>query len=281
MLGSFLENPDYAVILYANGNNRDYYISNCPAQNILLIRIEKYNNEDAVNILSEVLQADLVIFPPNIFGNEMCVRLGHRLKGTSLTKVESINGHCFSKKTYSGYMLCSFDLTKTPVVISLSKSIKALDSIPDFEKSFEEQDMRESCISDYILEETLEGLDSSELENKKIIVTIGNGAKSREDFEDVELFSKKVNSAIGISRPVAMSGFAPMEKLVGVSGTITNAELCIALGVSGSPAFYAGIEKSDFILAVNTDRKAPIFKLCDVGIVGDYKEFIKEMYKLI
>lgn len=281
MLGSFIENPDCAIILYDNADNKDYYISNCPARDILLIRIEKYNNEDIVNILCEILQADLVIFPPNIFGNEMCVRLGHRFKGTSLTKVESMKGNRFSKKVYSGYMLCSFDLTKTPVVISLSKSIKALDSIPDFEKTVEEQDMRESCICDYILEETLKELDSSELENKKVIVAIGNGAKNRADFEDVEEFSKKINSATGVSRPVAMSGFAPMEKLIGASGTITHPELCIALGVSGSPAFYAGIEKSDYIIAVNTDEKAPIFKLCDVGIVGDYKEFIREISELI
>ena len=281
MLGGFIQNPDLAVILYDNEYYRDYYISNCLSRDVLLIRIEKYNNEDVVNILSEILQADLVIFPPNIFGDEMCVRLGHRFKGTSLTKVESMNGNCFSKKVYSGHMLSSFELTKVPIVISLSKSIKPLDSIPDFEKKVEEQDMRQRCLSDYILKETLEELNSSELKNKKVIVAIGNCVKNRADFDYVERFSRKINGVTGISRPVAMCGLAPMEKMIGVSGTITNPELCIALGVSGSLAFYAGIEKSDFIIAVNTDEKAPIFKLCDVGIIGDYKEFIKEMGALL
>ncbi|WP_320046112.1 electron transfer flavoprotein subunit alpha/FixB family protein [uncultured Ilyobacter sp.] len=281
VLGEFVNNPDYAVIIYIKEEEKDFYISNCPAKNVLLLKIERYNNEDVVNILAKILNKDLIIFPPNIFGKEMCVRLGHRLKGTSLTNVESMEGDSFTKKVYSGYMTCEFKLSKKPFLISLSKSIKPLNQIPNTERTVEEKDMRETCSSSYIIKETIEEVDSGGLEKEKIIVTIGNGAKNKNDIEEVEEFSKNINGATGISRPVAMSGFAPMKKLIGASGTITNPELCIALGVSGSPAFYAGIEKSDFIIAVNTDEKAPIFKLCDVGIVGDYKEFIKEIYEVI
>jgi electron transfer flavoprotein alpha subunit len=279
-IGGFIDNPDQAIILYMNEAERDYYISNCPAKNILMVKIYKFCMEDAVDILEEILDYDCVVFPPNIFGKEMCVRLAYRLQGTSLTNIESMKENKFTKKVYSGYMDCEFNLTKKPIMISISKSIKSLEAISPRDNKVEDMDRTEYINSMFIIEESVEEVISKGLDKEKIIVAIGNGARSKEDIELVEELSKKINGVTGISRPVALSGIAPMEKLIGVSGTITSPSLCIALGVSGSPAFFAGIEKSDLIVAVNTDEKAPIFKLCDLGIVGDYKSFINELINI-
>jgi electron transfer flavoprotein alpha subunit len=276
-IGAFIESPDQAVILYDKETEKDYYASNCPAKNILMVKLNRYSTEDVVNILEEILHYDCVIFPPNIFGKEMCVRLAYRLEGTSLTNIESMRENNFTKKVYSGYMNCEFNLTKKPIMVSISKSVKPLEAISTRDKKIEEVDRSEIVESTFVVEERVEEIISKGFDKEKIIVAIGNGARSKEDIELVEELSKKLNGATAISRPVALSGIAPMEKLIGVSGTITSPSICIALGVSGSPAFFAGIEKSDLIIAVNTDKKAPIFKLCDVGIVGDYKSFIDEM----
>jgi len=136
--------------------------------------------------------------------------------------------------------------------------------------------MTSHCISSSSVWQEVARVTSEGLDKEKIIVAVGNVVRNKEDMERVESLSKIIKGAIGISRPVALSGIAPMEKLIGVSGTITSPSLCIALGVSGAPAFFAGIEKSEIILAVNTDEKAPIFKQCDYGIIGDYKSFVEE-----
>jgi electron transfer flavoprotein alpha subunit len=84
---------------------------------------------------------------------------------------------------------------------------------------------------------------------------------------------------VGVSRPAAMNAWAPMERLIGVSGAMVAPEICITAGVSGAAAFYSGIEKSRFIVAVNTDEKAPIMKKADVAIVDDFVPVLEALGK--
>ena len=66
-----------------------------------------------------------------------------------------------------------------------------------------------------------------------------------------------MGATFGVSRPVAMNAWAPMDRLIGVSGTRAAPELCIVVGASGAPAFYWGIEKAAFIVAIDTGRARP------------------------
>lgn len=85
----------------------------------------------------------------------------------------------------------------------------------------------------------------------------------------------------GVSRPAAMNAWMPMNHLVGVSGAMASPQICITAGVSGAAAFYAGIEKSKFIAAINTDEHAPIMKNADVVIVEDFKPFITALNQIL
>ena len=82
---------------------------------------------------------------------------------------------------------------------------------------------------------------------------------------------------VAVSRPAAMNAWKPMNRLIGVSGAMVGPEVCITAGVSGAAAFYAGIEKSKFIVAINTDEKAPIMKMADVAIVDDFLPIMEEL----
>ncbi|HEY3424873.1 MAG TPA: electron transfer flavoprotein subunit alpha/FixB family protein, partial [Negativicutes bacterium] len=62
--------------------------------------------------------------------------------------------------------------------------------------------------------------------------------------------------------------------------SILAPDVCIAVGVSGAAAFAVGIEKSKFIIAINKDEKAPIFKIADVAICAEYQEIVAELIKL-
>ena len=79
----------------------------------------------------------------------------------------------------------------------------------------------------------------------------------------------------GVSRPVSMSGWAGMDEIIGVSGNIHAPKVTIAIGVSGTAAFYAGIEQSDKIVAVNTNDKAALIKMADISIIEDYSKIFK------
>ena len=78
-----------------------------------------------------------------------------------------------------------------------------------------------------------------------------------------------------------MNAWAPMERLIGVSGLMLSPKLCIAAGVSGSAAFSAGIKNSGLIVALNTDPEAPIFRLAQVGVVEDLHVFLAELQKVL
>ena len=105
--------------------------------------------------------------------------------------------------------------------------------------------------------------------------------KNKADAQYLKQIADTIGANFGVSRPVAMSAWAPLHRLVGVSGSMTKADVCIVAGASGAAAFYAGIEKSKFIVAINTDIRAPINKTSDVTIIDDYKAVLAELVKVM
>ena len=111
--------------------------------------------------------------------------------------------------------------------------------------------------------------------NAKFLLIGGNGMKNKADAQYLKQIADTIGAEFGVSRPVAMSARASLHRLVGVSGSMTKADVCIVAGASGAAAFYAGIEKSKFIVAINTDIRAPINKTSDVTIIDDYKARVR------
>ena len=90
-----------------------------------------------------------------------------------------------------------------------------------------------------------------------------------------------MGAAFGVTRPVAMNAWAPMDRLVGVSGTRAAPELCIVVGASGAPAFYWGIEKAALIVALELDEHAPIVRNADAAVVDDGLAVIEEVAEIV
>lgn len=113
-----------------------------------------------------------------------------------------------------------------------------------------------------------------------VLLAVGKGVRTRAEVQKFKEFAVNKGYMFGVTRPVAMNGWAGIEEIIGVSGHIYSPKICITIGVSGSAAFYAGIENSGWIASVNTDDHAPIINMSDVSVIDDYENVWERLSQL-
>lgn len=258
-------------------------------ENVSVLTAEEYVPETFLKELETLADPeDIYIFGSDYSGEELAVRLAARLSGSSLTAVNSIieNGTeaeiKVGKMVYSNHMEAVFCMKKRPYCISLAKGLAKKELCPGKMHVTEVHTCDENAAASYIIESSFEAEEQEKgLEEAKVLIAAGRGIGKKENIEVLKELADKTGGQVGVSRPAAMNAWLPMNHLIGVSGAMTNPDICITAGVSGAAAFYAGIEKSKFIAAVNTDEKAPIMKNADVVIIEDFKPFIEALNKLL
>ncbi|HEX2959392.1 MAG TPA: electron transfer flavoprotein subunit alpha [Chitinispirillaceae bacterium] len=112
-----------------------------------------------------------------------------------------------------------------------------------------------------------------------IIVSGGRGMGKPENFALLRELAEVLGAAVGASRAAVDSGWIPYAHQVGQTGKTVCPKLYIACGISGSVQHMAGMQSSDFIIAINKDPNADIFQIANLGIVGDVMEVLPELTK--
>ena len=122
---------------------------------------------------------------------------------------------------------------------------------------------------------------SKDITEAKILVSAGRGIGSAEKVSMVQDLADALGGDIACSRAVIDAGWMEKDRQVGQTGKTVRPDLYVACGISGAIQHAAGMEGSEYIIAINKEESAPIFDIADLGIIGDVNAILPKLTEAI
>jgi electron transfer flavoprotein alpha subunit len=261
-------------------------LSKYGAKNVVVYQSDKlsfYNSEGYSKILADAVKehnAKIVLLGATAMGKDLAPRIAARLDAVLATDCISLQWKNddleITRPMFAGKVRATVKLNSEIKVVTVRPNIYLVEENPTTPQ-LSEKDV-DPGDSKAIVTEILAGAkDKLDVTEADIIVSGGRGLKGPENFHLIEELAKKLGAAQGASRAVIDAGWRPYEEQVGQTGKTVSPSLYIAVGISGAIQHLAGMSSSKYIVAINKDPEAPIFKIADYGIVGDAFEVVPKL----
>ena len=253
--------------------------------------LEKFVTEPYAQAMTHIArnyEPNVILFGATSIGRDLAPRLSARLKTgltADCTKLEmDEEGNLFmTRPAFGGNLFATIICPDHRPQMSTVRPgvMKKLEADPARvgEVVAESVEWDASKFAVTVLEEVKAEKGEANIEDAKILVSCGRGVKNLDSAH--ELASKIKGSAVSSSRTLVDAGLMDHERQVGQTGKTVRPEVYLAFGISGAIQHLAGMEESEFIVAVNTDKNAPIFKVANLGIVADAEAVFKNLNKML
>ena len=241
----------------------------------------------AVTQIAKAYEPSVILFGATSIGRDLAPRLSARLKTgltADCTKLEmDEEGNLFmTRPAFGGNLFATIICPDNRPQMSTVRPgvMKKLDKDETRVGEVIEETIawNESKFVVTVLEEVKEVSGVDKIEDAKILVSCGRGVK---DVCPARELASKVGGSLASSRALVDIGVLEHNRQVGQTGKTVRPEAYLAFGISGAIQHLAGMEESEFIVAVNTDKNAPIFKVANLGIVSDAAAVLKNLNKLL
>ena len=267
-----------AKMLAAGGADK-IYLAEAP-------ELTLYSSEGYAAVLAEVArrtQAALILMGATAMGKDLGPKLAAKLKGPFMgdcigMEIGEGGAAIATRPIYAGKLLSTLTSRQPTLQVATLRPNVFPANPPD--------PAREPAIERIAPPIDLSGLAAKvkevvatvgskvELTEARIIVSGGRGLKAPENFKLVEELADALGAAVGASRAAVDAGWKPHSYQVGLTGKTVSPVLYIACGISGAIQHQAGMSSSKYIIAINKDPNAPIFKIANYGVVGDLFEIL-------
>jgi electron transfer flavoprotein alpha subunit len=246
------------------------------------------DNQAYAAAMAEIVQqtgTKVIILSNNNTGKALAPRLSVKLKagvGSGVSKLPlSLNPFVVYKRAYSGNAFAHLSIDTDIKIITLAQN------------SFELIETSGSAA----IENISVGLDAGIVKTQvkevqkqsgkilltdaEVVVSGGRGMKSPDNWGPLVELAGLLGAATACSRPVSDEGWRSPEEHTGQTGKIIAPNLYMAIGISGATQHLAGVSSSKYIVAVNTDKDAPIFEAAQYGIVGDALKILPKLVEAV
>jgi electron transfer flavoprotein alpha subunit len=279
-LAASLGNEPVTALVIGEASGAD--LGGAGADRVLIARHELLSAYSAESYSATLVQAvrklepRVVLGAAGAMGREFLPRAAAALRvglAQDCTEAALVNGHleCL-RPIYAGKAYAKVRPTLVPAMATLRPNVFELAAPEAARTAASEEFVPELSGGGVRLKAVgleVSGGQKVELTEANIIVSGGRGLKGPENFPLVQALADALGGALGASRAAVDAGWIDHSHQVGQTGKTVSPTLYVACGISGAIQHLAGMSSSKYIVAINKDPEAPIFKLADYGIVGD------------